>query len=149
MIHHVTVEPISDYVWAQHRASAEEGMQSVRDAFARAAQVRTVQRPFPPRMFGYVRSATATATTVSWATWWATAPTDDVEIIGFQMRYWPHDEPSNVKTVEITGANAWQHRLTGLSPDTWYAMTMRACTNQEDCSTAEWSFDYEFKTQPG
>ncbi len=149
VIHHVTVEPIPDFVWAQHRASAEEGMQSVRDAFARAAQVRPVQRPFPPRMFGYVRSATTTATTVSWATWWATGPTDDVEIIGFQMRYWPHDEPSNVKTVEITGANAWQHRLTGLSPDTWYAITMRACTNQEDCSTAAWSFDHEFKTQPG
>ena len=148
VIHHVTVEPIPDFVWAQHRASAEEGMQSVRDAFARAAQVRPVQRPFPPRLFGYVSSATTTATTVSWATWWATAPTSDVEIIGFQMRYWPHVEPSKATTVEITGANAWQHRLTGLAVDTWYAVQMRACTNQEDCSTAEWSHVYGFKTLP-
>ena len=148
LIHHVTVEPIPDFVWAQHRASAEEGMQSVRDAFARAAQVRPVQRPFPPRLFGYVSSATTTATTVSWATWWATAPTSDVEIIGFQMRYWPHVEPSKATTVEITGANAWQHRLTGLAVDTWYAVQMRACTNQEDCSTAEWSHVYGFKTLP-
>jgi hypothetical protein len=145
----VTVEPIPDWVWARHRASAEEGMQSVRDAFARAAQVPPVQRPFPPRLFGYVSSATAIATTVSWATWWATAPTGGVEITGYQMRYWPHGEPSKATTVEITGANAWQHRLTGLAADTWYTIQMRACTNQEDCSTAEWSWEYQFKTQPG
>ena len=149
LIHHVTVEPIPDFVWAQHRASAEEGMQSVRDAFARAAQVQPAQRPFPPRLFGYVSSATATATIVSWATWWASAPTDDVEITGFQMRYWPNDEPSKTTTIEITGANTWQQGLTGLAADTWYSINMRACTNQEDCSTAEWSIDYQFKTQPG
>ena len=149
LIHHVTVDPIPDWVWAQQRASAEEAMQAVRDAFARAAQVRPGLRPFPPRLFGYVSSATATATTVSWATWWATAPTDDVAITSYQMRYWPNSDPSRTTTVEITGANAWQHRLTGLAPDTWYTIQMRACTNQEDCATAEWSFDYQFKTQPG
>ena len=145
---HVTVEPIPDWVWAQHRASAEEGMHSVRDAFARAAQVPPVQRPFPPRLFGYVSSATTTATTVSWATWWATAPTGDVAITSYQMRYWPNSDPSRTTTVEITGANAWQHRLTGLALDTWYKVQMRACTNQEDCSTAEWSHVYGFKTLP-
>ena len=149
LIHHVTVVPIPDFVWAQHRASAEQAMQAVRDAFARAAQVRPVQRPYPPRLFGYVRSATTTATTVSWATWWASAPTGDVEITGFQMQYWPHNEPSKTTTVEITDANAWQHRLTGLAADTWYAVKMRACTNQDDCAAAEWSFDYGFKTPPG
>ena len=146
---HVTVLPIPDYVWEQFGASAAEAMQSVRDALARAVPGQPVLRPFPPRLFGYVSAATATATTVSWATWWATAPTDDVEITGFQMRHWPHDEPSRITTVEITNANAWQHRLTGLAADTWYRVTMRACTNQEDCTAAEWSHDYGFKTQPG
>ncbi len=146
---HVTVEPIPDWVWAQHRASAEEGMQSVRDAFARGAPVPPAQRPYPPSLFGYVSSATATATTVSWATWWATAPTGDVAITSYQVRYWPNSDPSRTTTVEITGANAWQHRLTGLAPDTWYTIQMRACTNQEDCSTAEWSREYQFKTPPG
>ena len=147
--HHVTVQPIPDYVWEQFGASAEEAMQSVRDAFARGGPVQPVQRPFPPRLFGYVSSATSTATTVSWATWWATAPTGGVQITGFQMRYWPTHEPSKTTTVEITGANAWQHRITGLSANTWYRIEMRACTNQEDCSTAEWSHHYGFKTQPG
>ena len=32
---HVTVLPIPDYVWAEFGESAEEAMQSVRDAFAR------------------------------------------------------------------------------------------------------------------
>ncbi len=146
---HVTALPIPDYVWEQFGASAEEAMQSVRDAFARAAQVRPVQRPFPPRLFGYVRSATTTATTVSWATWWASAPTGDVEITGFQMRYWPHDYPSQITTVEITDANAWRHRLTGLAADTWYAVKMRACTNQDDCTAAEWSHASGFKTPQG
>ena len=145
---HVTVEPIPDWVWEQHRALTEEDMQSVRDAFARAAQVRPVQRPFPPRLFGYVSSATTTASTVSWATWWASAPTGDVAITGYQLRYWPHVEPSKATTVEITGANTWQHRLTGLAPDTWYTIQMRACTNQEDCSTAEWSHETGFTTLP-
>ena len=146
---HVTALPIPDYVWAQFRASAEEAMQAVRDAFARAAQVRPVQRPFPPRLFGYVSSATTTATTVSWATWWASAPTGDVEITGFQMKYWPHYEPSKTTTVEITGANAWRHRLSGLAADTWYAIKIRACTNQDDCAAAEWSHESGFKTLPG
>ena len=146
--HHVTVEPIPDFVWERHRASAEEDMQSVRDAFARAAQVRPAQRPFPPRLFGYVSSATKTATTVSWATWWATPPTGGVAITGFQMRYWPHTEPSKATTLEITDPNAWQLRLTGLAADTWYTMTMRACTNRDDCSTAEWSYEYGFTTLP-
>ena len=131
------------------RASVERAEQEVRDLLARGGPERPVQRPFPPRLFGYVSSATATATTVSWATWWASPPTGDVEITGFQMQYWPYYEPSNTATVEITDANAWQHRLTGLAADTWYAIKMRACTNQEDCSTAEWSYDYEFKTPPG
>ncbi len=149
LIHHVTVEPIPDFVWERYRESAEEAVQAVRDVFARGAQVRPVQRPFPPRLFGYVSSATTAATTVSWATWWAMAPTDDVEITGFQMQYWPHSEPSKTTTIEITDANAWQQRLTGLSADTWYAVKMRACTNQEDCAAAEWSRDYQFKTPPG
>ena len=127
--HHVAVEPIPD-------------------AFARAEQMRPAQRPFPPRLFGYVSSATKTATTVSWATWWATPPTGGVAITGFQMRYWPHAEPSKATTLEITDPNAWQLRLTGLAADTWYTMTMRACTNQDDCSTAEWSYEYGFTTLP-
>ena len=77
------------------------------------------------------------------------APTGGVAITGFQIRYWPYYEPSNVTSGEITDANAWQHRLTGLSPDTWYAINMRACTNQGGCTSAPWSHDYEFKTLPG
>ena len=144
----VTTLPIPSVVPHQ-RAEAERAKQEVRDLLARGRPVQPVQRPYPPRLFGYVSSATATATTVSWATWWASAPTGDVELTGFQMQYWPYDEPSNTKTVEITGANTWQHRLTGLAADTWYTVKMRACTNQDDCATAEWSFDYWFKTLPG
>ena len=131
------------------RASVERAEQEVRDLLARGGPERPVQRPYPPRLFGYVSTATTTATRVSWATWWASAPTGDVEITGFQMRYRPYDGPSNTTTVAFTDANAWQHRLTGLSPDTWYAVQMRACTNQDDCAVAEWSFDYQFKTPPG
>ena len=135
---HVTVLPIPDYIWAEFGESAEEAMQSVRDAFARAAQVRSMQRPFPPRLLGHVSSPT----TVTWATWWASAPTGDVAITGYQLRYWPTSDRSETITVEITGANAWQHRLTGPAADTWNAVTIRACTNQEGCSTAEWSLGY-------
>ena len=146
---HVTVQPIPGYVRSEFRESAEEAMQSVRDAFARAAQVQSMQRPFPPRLSRDVRSATATAATLSWATWWAKAPTGDVAITGFQLRYWPREERSRITTLEITDANAWQHRLTGLAPDTWYVVKVRACTNQEDCSTAEWSLADAYETLPG
>ena len=146
---HVTVEPIPEYIWAEFRESAEEAMQSVRDAFARAAQGRPVRRPFPPRVSEDASGATATAATVSWATWWATAPAGDVAITGFQLRYWPREERSRITTLEITDANAWQHRLTGLAADTWYVVKVRACTNQEDCSTAEWSLADAYKTLPG
>ena len=145
---HMTTIPIPS-VPPHQQASVERARQEVRDLLAQGGPERPVQRPFPPRLFGYVSSATATATTVSWMTWWASPPTGGVEITGFQMRYWPHYEPSNTTTVEITDADAWQHRLTGLAADTWYKVQMRACTNQEDCSTAEWSYDYGFKTQPG
>ena len=131
------------------RALVERDKQEVRDLLERGGPERPVQRPYPPSLFGYVSTATTTATRVSWATWWASAPTGDVEITGFQMRYRPYDGPSNTTTVAFTDANAWQHRLTGLAPDTWYAVQMRACTNQEDCSTAKWSHVYGFKTQPG
>ena len=144
----VTTEPIPS-VPPHQRASVERAKQEVRDLLARGGRAQPVQRPYPPRLYGYVRSATATATTVNWATWWASAPTGDVELTGFQMQYWPNHEPSNTTTVEITGANTWQHRLTGLAADTWYTVKMRACTNQDDCATAEWSFDYWFKTPPG
>ena len=144
----VTTDPIPS-VPPHQQASVERAKQEVRDILAGGAPVWLVQRPYPPRLFGHVSSATATATTVNWVTWWATGPTRDVEISGFQMRYWPKNEPSRATTVEITGANVWQHRLTGLAPDTWYRITMRACTNQDDCSTAEWSYEYQFKTQPG
>ena len=144
----VTTDPIPS-VPPHQQASVERAKQEVRDILAGGGPVWLVQRPYPPRLFGHVSSATATATTVNWVTWWATGPTRDVEISGFQMRYWPKNEPSRATTVEITGANVWQHRLTGLAPDTWYRITMRACTNQDDCSTAEWSYEYQFKTQPG
>ena len=150
LTHHVTAVSIPIHNVVPHqRAAFERAMQEVRDLLARGGPVRPVQRPYPPRLFGYVSSATTTATTVSWATWWATAPTGDVAITGFQMRYWPHYEPSKTTTVEITGAHVWQHRISGLAADTWYAITMRACTNQADCAAAEWSHDYQFKTPPG
>lgn len=144
---HMTVVPIPS-VPPHQRASVERARQEVRDLLARGGPVRPVQRPYPPRLFGYVSSATSTATTVSWATWWATAPTGDVKLTGFQMRYWPHYEPSKTTTVEITDANAWQHRLIGLAANTWYTITMRACTNQDDCTSAEWSYEYQFRTLP-
>ena len=146
--HHVTTFVVTSVPEFQ-RDSLERAMQEVRDLVARGGPERPVQRPYPPRLSGYVSSATTTATRVNWATWWATAPTGDVAITGFQMRYWPVYEPSKTTTLEITDANTWQHRITGLSADTWYAITMRACTNQDDCSTAEWSHEYQFKTQPG
>ncbi len=142
-----TVEPIPS-VPPHQQASADQARQEVRDLLARGGPVRPVQRPYPPRLFGYVSSASKTATTVSWTSWWATPPTGGVAITGYQMRYWPHDEPSRITSVEFTGANAWQHRLTGLSADTWYTITMRACTNQDDCSAAEWSHEYHFRTRP-
>ena len=146
--HHVTTFVVTSVPEFQ-RESLERAMQEVRDLLARGGPERPVQRPYPPRLSGYVSSATATATRVNWATWWATPPTGDVAITGFQMRYWPVYEPSRITALEITDANAWQRRITGLSADTWYAITMRACTNQDDCSTAEWSYEYQFKTQPG
>ena len=150
LTHHVTAVSIPIHNVVPHqRAAFERAMQEVRDLLARGGPVRPVQRPYPPRLFGYVSSATTTATTVSWATWWASAPTGDVEITGFQMRYWPYYEPSKTTTIEITDASAWQQRLTGLAADTWYAITMRTCIDQDDCSAAEWSHDYQFKTPPG
>jgi len=131
------------------REALERAMQEVRDLLARGGPERPVQRPCPPRLSGYVSSATTTATRVNWATWRATPPTGGVAITGFQMRYWPVYEPSRITTLEITDANAWQRRITGLSADSWYAITMRACTNQDDCSTAEWSHEDQFKTPPG
>lgn len=145
---HMTTVPIPS-VPPHQRASVERAEQEVRDLLARGGPERAVQRPFPPRLFGYVSSATTNATTVSWMTWWASPPTGGVEITGFQMRYWPTYEPSKTTTVEIADANAWQHRITGLAADTWYRVTMRACTNQDDCSTAEWSHHYGFKTPQG
>ena len=148
LIHHVTTVPIPNVVPHQ-RAAAERAKQAVRDLLARIGQVQTVQRPFPPRLFGYVSSATTTATTVSWTTWWASAPTGDVEITGFQILYWPYYEPSETTTVEITDANAWQHRLTGLAAGTWYTINMRTCTNHYGCAAGTWSPDYWFKTPTG
>ena len=148
VIHHISTEAIPS-VPPHQQASVERAKQEVRDLLARGGPERPMHRPYPPRLFGQVSSATATATTVSWITWWASPPTGGVEITGFQMQYWPRNEPSRTTTVEITGANAWQHRLTGLAADTRYVVKMRACTNQEDCSTAEWSHDDGFKTQPG
>ena len=135
LIHHVTTVPIPSVPEFQ-RASVERARQDVRELLDRGGPERPVQRPYPPLGFGYVSSATAMATTVSWATWWATAPTGDVAITGFQMRYSPYDNPSETTTVEIVDPNAWQHRLTGLTADTWYAVIMRACTGQDDCAKA-------------
>lgn len=131
------------------RASVERAEQEVRDLLARGGPERPVQRPYPPRVSYRYRDQTPTAITLYWATWWATAPTDDVELTGFQMRYRPHYEPSKTTTVEFTDPNAWRHRLTGLTADTWYSVSMRACTNQDDCSAAEWSHRLQFKTPPG
>ena len=149
VIQHVTIVPIPQVVPHQ-RAAAERAKKEVRDLLAGGVLLqRPVQRPFPPRLFGYVSRATTSTTTVSWATWWPSAPTGDVETIGFQIRYRPYYEPSNITSAEIFDANAWQHRLTGLAPDTWYAINMRACTNQGGCTSAPWSHDYQFKTLPG
>ena len=128
------------------RASVERAEQEVRDLLARGGPVRPLQRPYPPRLT--YSDKTPTAITLYWAAWWATAPTGDVEITGFQMRYWPTYEPSGTTTVEFTDANAWQHRLTGLAADTWYRVQMRACTNQDDCAEAPWSHHTAFKTRP-
>ena len=108
-----------------------------------------MQRPFAPRLFGYVSTATTTTTVASWATWWASAPTGGVDIIGYQMRYWPNHDPSRITTVAIPNPYVWQYRLTGLVPNSWHTINIRACTNQEDCTTAEWSHDYQFRTTPG
>ena len=149
LIHHVTTVPIPNVVPHQ-RAAAERAKKEVRDLLAGGVQLlRSVQRPFPPRLFGYVSSATTSATTVSWATWWPSAPTGDVEITGFQIRYWPYYEPSEITTFEITDANAWQHRLTGLAAGTWYTINMRTCTNHYGCAAGTWSYDYQFKTPTG
>ena len=143
----VTVLPIPDYVWREFTESAEEAMQSVRDAVARAAQVRSMPRPFPPRLLGHESSPT----TVTWATWWASPPTGDLAITGYQVRYWywSGNDRSKATTMEITDPNAWRHTFTGLAADTRYVVMLRACTNQEDCSTAEWSQAVGFTTQPG
>ena len=70
---HMTTIPIPS-VPPHQQASVERARQEVRDLLARGGPERPVQRPFPPRLFGYVSSATATATTVSWMTWWASPP---------------------------------------------------------------------------
>ncbi|MCY3959520.1 MAG: fibronectin type III domain-containing protein [Chloroflexi bacterium] len=131
------------------QASVERAEQEVRDLLARGGPDRPVQRPYPPRVTYRYEEQTPTSHTLYWATWWATRPTDDVQITGFQMRHWPHDEPSRTTTVDFTDPNAWRHTLTGLTPDTWYSVSMRACTNQDDCSAAEWSHRLQFKTPPG
>ena len=84
----VTVLPIPGYVRAESAESAEEATQSVRDAVARAAQVRSMPRPFPPRLLGHPSSPT----TVTWATWWASPPTGDLAITGYQVRYWDRSD---------------------------------------------------------
>ena len=155
LVYHVTAFHIPSVVPHQQAAldrayaslaEVEPVNQNVRNFLAGGI---VVQRPFPPIMLGYRRAATTTSTLVNWATWWASAPTGGVDIIGFQMRYWPNHEPSRITTVEITNGYAWQHRITGLAANTWYTINMRACTNQEDCTAAEWSYDGEFKTPPG
>ncbi len=130
------------------RPLVEQDKREVRDLLARGGPDRPVQRPYPPRMFGYVEAATKTATTVSWATWWATPPTGDVKITGYQLRYGPANEPSKTTTVEFTDPNAWQHRLTGLTADARYRIQLRACTNHQDCSAAEWSHAHGFRARP-
>ena len=148
LIHHVTTDPIPS-VPPHQQASVERAKQEVRDILARGRPVRPERRPYPPRLFRSGRGATATAITVSWAIRWAAPPADDVEITGFQMQYWPHDDPSKTTTAEITNVSNWQRSLTGLAADTSYTVKMRACTNQDDCAEAEWSHEYRFKTRPG
>ncbi|MCY4115214.1 MAG: fibronectin type III domain-containing protein [Chloroflexi bacterium] len=127
-------------------ADVEPVNQNVRNFLAGGI---VVQRPFRPNLTGFRKSATATATIVSWHTWWASAPTGGVDIIGYQMRYWPDHDPSRISTVEITDGSVWQYRITGLVANTSYKINMRACTNQEDCTAAEQTGDYEFRTPPG
>ena len=146
--HHVTTFVVTSVPEFQ-RESLERAMQEVRDLLARGGPERPVQRPYPPRLTYRYAEQTPTTHTLYWATWWAMAPTGDVQITGFQMRYWPNYEPSKTTTVEFTDANAWRHRLTGLTPDTWYSVSMRACTNQDDCAAAEWKRPTQFKTPPG
>ena len=155
LAYHVTAFPILSVV-AHQRAALERAMASLADVEPVNQNVRNflaggivVQRPFRPILTGFRNSATATSTIVSWHTWWASAPTGGVDIIGYQMRYWPDHDPSRISTVEITDASVWQHRITGLVANTSYNINMRACTNQEDCTAAEWTGDYEFKTLPG
>ena len=155
LTHHVTAYPIPSVVPHQ-RAALERALASLADVEPVNQNWRNflaggivVQRPFAPILTGYRSSATTTMTIVSWHTWWASPPTGGVDIIGYQMRYWPNHDPSRVSTVEITDANAWQYRITGLVPNAWHTINMRACTNQEDCTAAEWTGDYEFKTLPG
>ena len=152
---HVTALPMPSVVPHQ-RAAAERAVAELADVKPPNQHVRNflaggivVQRPFPPRLSGYVSAATATATIVNWATWWTSPPTGGVDIIGFQIRYWPNNEPSRVTSAAIANPNVWQYRLTGLAANTWYTINMRACTNQEDCTAAEWTGDYEFRTLPG
>ena len=153
--HHVTTGPFPNVVPHQ-RAARDRALASLADVEPANQNWRNivaggivVQRPFAPRLFGYVSTATTTETIASWATWWASAPTGGVDIIGYQMRYWPNHEPSRITTVAIPNANVWQYRLTGLVPNSWHTINIRACTNQEDCTAAEWSYDYEFRTLPG
>ena len=155
LTYRVTAIPIPNVVPHQ-RAARERALAELAEVEPVNQNVRNflaggivVQRPFAPTLTGYRSSATATTTIVSWATWWASAPTGGVDIIGYQMRYWPNHDPSRITTVEIPHATASQERLTGLVANTWYTINMRACTNQEDCTAAEWSHDYEFKTLPG
>ena len=97
-----------------------------------------LDQPYPPRLFGYVSSATATAITVSWTTWWATPPTGDVEITDYQLRYWSNSDRSKITTLEFTDPNTWRHRLTGLVADTSHGVQVRSCTNQADCTADGW-----------
>ncbi|MCY4115216.1 MAG: fibronectin type III domain-containing protein [Chloroflexi bacterium] len=153
--HHMTTAPFPNVVPHQ-RAAREQALASLADVELANQHVRNilaggivVQRPFAPRLFGYVSTATTTTTIVSWATWWASAPTGGVDIIGYQMRYWPNHDPSRISTVEIANPNLWKYRLTGLVPDAWHTIKMRACTNQAGCTAAEWSYGSQFRTLPG
>ena len=143
----VTVLPIPGYVRREFAESAEEATQSVRDAVAQAAQVRPVLRPFPPRLLVHATSLY----TVTWATWWASPPTAGLAITGYQVKYWywSENDRSKATIIEITDANAWRHTFTRPVADKEYVVNIRACTNQEDCSTAEWSQAVWFTTPPG
>ena len=142
-----STEPIPSVPEFQ-RPLVEQDKREVRDLLARGGPERPVQRPYPPSLFGYVGSASKTATTVSWATWWATPPTGDVQITGYQLQYWPQSDRSKVTTLEFTDPNTWQHRLSGLTADSWYRVQLRACTNHQDCSETEWSHAHGFKARP-